>query len=352
MSERSRTYQKGNGNTKNNKANKCRGRTIFVDPQLLTKRKVIINDSTSKQMYKFGSEKRFVNYSKPYDAFFYDLPSVRDRFTTTLGKGKKHDFYKNVMRNKTHNYYDIPREFDLKRKNSPQYSFGKGRDICKRPEFDTVKSTPGVGSYNIGKNLGQDALKFSIFGREWANRKRSPGNAFITPGPGHYEEILKTNTKGDYSSSLYNNTWKISFSGPNRFKYEYVKTPGPGRYEYTTMFNKTGMHYTSKFHSMIAKTMSDRPKDFYAPFKISSTPGPGSYNVFSDFNGYTDIHKKCKCGRRLGHPPSTEGSTICNGDGRSYTSFMNKKYKNLRLNVNDSNTNNGSIQNKKYETIN
>ena len=134
-----------------------------------------------------------------------------------------------------------------------------------------------------------------------------------------------------------------------------VKTPGPGRYETTTMFNRTGLHYSSKFHSMMAKTMSDRPKDFYAPYKASTTPGPGSYDVFSDFNGYTDIHKKCKCGRRLGHPPITEGSTVCTRDGKSMTlsnDRKHKKSKNLNINDNDNNSTYGSKKkDKRYETI-
>ena len=41
----------------------CRGAKIYHDPQLLTKRKVIINISISKQMFKFGNEKRFINYT-------------------------------------------------------------------------------------------------------------------------------------------------------------------------------------------------------------------------------------------------------------------------------------------------
>ena len=85
-----------------------------------------------------------MNYARPYDSFFYDLSFVRNTFTAPLEKGKKYDFYKNVMRNKTHNY-DIPSEFDLKRRNTPQYSFGKGRDVCKKSEFNVVKPAPDVG---------------------------------------------------------------------------------------------------------------------------------------------------------------------------------------------------------------
>ena len=96
------------------------------------------------------------------------------------------------------------------------------------------------------------------------------------------------------------------------------------------MFNNTGLHYTSRFHSNIAKTISNRPRDFYAPYKMSTTPGPGSYDVFSDFNGYTDVHKKCKCGRRLGHPPIYDGPNAC--DKKSMTIYTesnrSKKKKN------------------------
>ena len=357
MSFRAKSYSKTIETSKDN-PNYCRGKKIYFNPQLLTKRKVIINTSTSKQMYKFGKEKRFQNYSKPYDAFFYDLPSVRDTFTTSLGKGTKYDFYKNVLRGKTHKYYDIPREFDLSRKNTPQYSFGKGRDVCKKPELKIDTGTPGVGSYNLRKNLGDDALKFSIFGREWAHRKISPSNAFITPGPGQYEESLKTNTSGNYISSLYGNTWKIKFAGPQRFKYATINTPGPGTYQMKTMFNRTGFHYTSRYNSMIAKTMSDRPRNFYAPIKKSSTPGPGSYDVFSDFCGYSDNHRKCKCGRRLGHPPVTEGDTPCDEFGKTINVNENRKFKNLKIKLDDISEKNSNSQNKnnknqdiRYKTI-
>ena len=282
--------------------NECLGSKYYLDPQLITKRRVGINTSTSKQMYKFSKAIRFPSHKKPYDAFYYNLPSVKDRFTTTFGYGTKYDFAKNVLKGKTDSYYDIPREFDIKRKNTPQYSFGRGRDLCIMPQFKIDKNTPGVGSYELRKDFGKDALKFSIFGREWDHRKKSPMNAFITPGPGYYEEVLKTNEKGRYSSSIYENTRQIKFIYPERYKTVKNNNPPPWAYNLGTMFNRTGMQFTSKFNSTIAKTMSNRPKNFYLPDKTSSYPGPGTYDSFSDFNGFTEIHRKCGCGRILGHP--------------------------------------------------
>ena len=312
--------------------NDCKGSRFYFDPQLLSKRKVGINTSTSKQMYQFGKERRFALYKKPYDAFFYDLPSVQDRFTTTFGYGRKFDFTKNVMKNKTHSFYDIPREFDVKRKNTPQFSFGKGRDICKRPELTIESFTPGVGTYNIRKELGSDALKFSIFGREWEHRRLSPSHTFITPGPGHYEEKLKTNENGKYSSSLFTNTRTIKFKGPEKGKTSSNNNPPPWAYNLGTMFNHTGLQFTSKFDSTIAKTISNRPKDFYSPNKISKFPGPGTYDTFSDFNGYTEIHRKCKCGRILGHPPAYDGNKCGKNYSRtlSYEENKNSKVKNKK----------------------
>ena len=90
------------------------------------------------------------------------------------------------------------------------------------------------------------------------------------------------------------------------------------------MFNRTGSQFTSKFHSTLAKTISNRPKDFYLPNKQSPFPGPGSYDSFSDFTGYTEIHKKCKCGRFLGHPPIYDDSKC----GINYSKTQNYEKEN------------------------
>jgi hypothetical protein len=254
------------------------------------------------------------------------------------------------MNGKTHSFYNIPREFDIKRKNSPQYSFGKGRDLCIMPEHKIEKNTPGVGTYELRKDFGKDALKFSIFGREWEHRKISPMNAFITPGPGYYEEVLKTNDKGRYSSSIFENTKQVKFIGPERGKVLKNNNPPPWAYNLGTMFNKTGLQFTSKFKSTIAKTMSDRPKDFYLPYKKSSFPGPGSYNSFSEFNGYNENKRRCKCGRVLGHPHANSEScdnyyskTISTDESkRSKMKLSLKKKTNLKINT--------SLENETKET--
>ena len=164
--------KESNGEKKNQNSSKSKEalEDPFYNPEVLTKVNVNINSSSSKQMYTIPKAERF-KYSKVGVDSIYNLPSVMEKRSAGLGYGQKNDFTKGGMRGKTDSIYNIPREFDLKRRNTPQYSFGKGRDVCKKPEFNVVKATPGVGTYNIGKNLGDDALKFSIFGREWVHRK-------------------------------------------------------------------------------------------------------------------------------------------------------------------------------------
>ena len=181
------------------------------------------------------------------------------------------------------------------------------------------------------------------------NRKISPSNAFITPGPGQYEESLKTNTLGNYISSHYSNTWKIKFDGPERFKVNDNGFPAPGQYEAKTMFTKTGLQFTSKFNSNIAKSMGIRPNTFYQPFKKNSSPGPGSYDVFSDFNGYTDKIQRCKCGRKLGHPNDCNASSI--RYSKTYSSIDSSKIsnKNKYTKTDSTKMNTKQNQNKRYQ---
>ena len=57
----------------------------------------------------------------------------------------------------------------------------------------------------------------------------------------------------------------------------------------------------------------------------------------------------------MGHPPITEGSTVCTRDGKSMTlsnDRKHKKSKNLNINDNDNNSTYGSKKkDKRYETI-
>ena len=93
------------------------------------------------------------------------------------------------------------------------------------------------------------------------------------------------------------------------------------------MLNRNGLQFSSKLNSTIVKTMSDRPKDFYLPYKQSSFPAPWSYDSFSEFTGYTEIYRKCKCGRVLRHQTIYEDSRFGGNYGKAQ-SFKDNKNQN------------------------
>ena len=265
----------------------------LLDPQLITKQKVTVNTSTSKQMYTFGRRQRFKDCAKTNENFFYNLPSIFDekarqqyRKGMGIGYGTKSDFTKGINKGKADKYYDIPREFELNRHKSPQYSFGQGRDVCKRPETVGKGNNPGPGTYNVRKEFGSDATKFSLFGRTWV--KGDGVKKSLYPGPGQYA-YLGINKTGRYPTSVFENSRQSQFLRTPRFNYNYNKNPSPDRYKAGELNkNYKGELFVSKYASNVAKTMSSRPRDFFQP-KLSTTPGPGSYDFFSDFAGFSRL---------------------------------------------------------------
>ena len=284
----------------------------FLTPEVLNKVDVNINSSTSKQMYSFPKGNRFKELRKTSETLFYNLPSTKSHRFAAFGFGGRSDFTSGLLKNKAQVYYEIPSDFNTRLRNghSPQYSFGKGREDCKRPTNNIDKNDPGPGAYNVRKPLGSDALKFSLFGRGWdkIDNFRLTRNL---PGPGHYNEKLAINGNGKYPTSTFGNTHQLGFARTERFKVKYNKYPGPGTYENDTIFNQTGYHCDSKWGSNMAKTMHERPPQFYAGFKMSTEPGPGSYDFFSDFEGFQRAGKVSygKRGKRKNHSRSvTEGN--------------------------------------------
>ena len=88
-----------------------------------------INRSKSKHTYSFSKSMRFEQLkSPPSKTFLYELPSVKNKRSTTMGYGKKFDFVIKHI-NKKVPFYDIPSDFNLKRPQTPAYSFGIARQF-------------------------------------------------------------------------------------------------------------------------------------------------------------------------------------------------------------------------------
>ena len=252
----------------------------LIPQEVLTKGNVIINTSPSKQMYSFPRAERFPNRKKGFDCFGYNIPSMMDKRGTSIGYGSKVDFTKKKS-GRSEQIYNIPREFDLSRSGSPKYTFGLGRENCYLPGTK-IKNNPGPGNYSTTKPFGSDACKFSLFSRR--NNDNSKSNY---PGPGSYGYIaLKEN--GRYPVSSIENPPRIGFGieqrkfgGPNN------KYPGPGAYRSQAFINGSGIIYNSNYRSNLGKSMGIKLGSFGGTTSTRNYPGPGSYNFFSDFEGFS-----------------------------------------------------------------
>jgi hypothetical protein len=179
-----------------------------------------LNMSPAKMMYSFPKSARFSlqkdNSSKTY---FYELPSVKSMRSSAIGFGNKYDFTNTVNKKKRKDipYYDIPSDFDKKKPHSPAFTFGISREyyakVLNEKEISHINNiAPGPGMYDYIKPFGNDALKFSLFGRDWARAKVIKGKEkVIIPGPGRYDHIA-SNEEGKYPISSFRNTARSSWS--------------------------------------------------------------------------------------------------------------------------------------------
>ena len=235
-----------------------------------------LNHSKSKYMYSFGKAQRFPIINRAYGgSFFYNLPSMKTKRSTSIGYGTKYDFTRDA-KSKSPVFYNYKSDFDQKNPSGPRYSFGLGRD---RMYKSTDIPGPGPANYNVLKPFGRDGIKYTM--RIKYNRSSSTDN-IGSPGPGAYSAVTKINPNGTYIVSKNENVHPVEFSKDKteRFNYHYEVTPGPSDYKKGSMFGKI---FDSKFRSTNGITM--RPK-----FKIMDSrdcyPGPGAYKDYSESGIY------------------------------------------------------------------
>ena len=267
----------------NSNISRYQSQSLF-NPELLTKRSVIINTSSSKAMYTFSKARRFHSLSKDNSSFFYNLPSMASNRSTFIGYGKKTNFVPSTL-GRSQSIYNIPREFDLNSSNngSPKYTFGLGREVCRVPNARDEKNTPGPNSYNPYKNFGENGLHYSMSFRYGGNSKN-----MNNPGPGSYK-FQQINLEGKYGSSTLRNSPLSKFPMAKRFKYSYNLNPGPGAYKDENLIKGDGFVYNSKYSTNLGKTMGKRLPTIGEKF---ITPGPGAYKYFSDFEGFGNFQFK------------------------------------------------------------
>lgn len=269
----------------------------IYNPELLSKRNVNINTSTSKEMYSFSTARRFQPRIRDESQFFYNLPTGMSHRGTSFGYGTKMSFsskgispgpgaYNYIKLNLKGRYIksDIP--------NSPQSKFGSA--IRFRNE-KVISDTPGPNTYNLESMIKGDGVVYnsrytSNLGKSMGLKLGKVGQNIITPGPGSYDH-MKMNLKGKYPSSILSNSIINSFGNEIRFRKAKVNdNPAPNAYKLESMIKGNGVIYNSKHSNNLGKTMGMR----FNTVAKTVTPGPGAYEFFSDFEGFYNYGRNKK----------------------------------------------------------
>ena len=269
----------------------------IYNPELLSKRKVIINTSTSKAMYSFPTAKRFKPSLRDDSSFFYNISKGLSKRGTSIGYGTKISF-SNLSQSPGPGAYNFMK-FNNKGRyprseypNSPQSKFGSA--IRFRSD-KIISDTPAPNSYNLesmikGNGVVYNSRYSSNLGKSMGLKLERTGQSIVTPGPGSYD-FMKLNLKGKYPSSILSNSVINSFGNEKRFRGRQDNaTPAPNAYRLEDMIKGNGIVYNSKHNSNLGKTIGMR---FNTTSKFV-TPGPGAYEFFSDFEGFYKYGKKNK----------------------------------------------------------
>ena len=183
--------------------------------QLYTQEQIVNhveNASPTKFMYSFSRAERFPAIKRTGKSdTFYNLPSVAMNRTAGIGYGTKSDFTKS--RNIKTEFISIKRDFDEGNQRGLKYSFGLGRDSFLKaycPGYKNIdKNVPGPAKYNVIRELGADAPKYSLHTicgeRGWTNKYMN------NPAPGTYSPVVRINSEGKYPVSQISNIKRYNF---------------------------------------------------------------------------------------------------------------------------------------------
>lgn len=175
------------------------------------------------------------------------------------------------------------------------YCFGTGREafgktVVNPENAGPDKGNPGPGEYQPQHPLGTEAVGFKL------KHKLNYGDDYHTalkkniPAPGTYEDVLRLDGNGRYTSSEFNNSKSARWAKDDKLRLppstHYV-VPGPGIYEHVGNVGQT-IQSASQYHTVATRIFGKEQRPEWHCHDRFKTPGPGTYVPPSDF-GYVTI---------------------------------------------------------------
>ena len=302
-------------------------RMAFYNPELISKRKVIINTSTSKQMFSFPTTKRFTEKIKDDSTFFYNIRTPFNKRSTSFGYGKKVAFLSNNQYpgpGSYHNLLNINKKGRYAISDLPNTQQNK---FCNEERFRSqtiANDYPSPSSYYPesmikGNGIIYNSRYRSNLGKSMGQRLEKVGQNIITPGPGSYK-YMNLNISGKYPSSLLSNSQQNQFGKEIRFKPPPEnRNPGPDAYKPESLIKGNGIVYNSRYSTNLGKTMGIKLNYL----NKSITPGPGAYEFFSDFEGFYKYGKNEKKKGKKGEDIEAEDNENKTDEGNNGSSSEN-----------------------------
>lgn len=246
-----------------------------------------INNSPSKMMFSFGKAERFplkvqTEFKPPL--IIKSLPRIKKKTHlrgVSLGYGKRFDI-STLCPLSPMGFYSNRSDFDQNNPHSPRFSFGAGREQVPNGSFITKDNgVPGVGNYSLVRKFGAEAPRVSMKG----SRSKEIEEKYITPGPGPIYDVANKPLR-NLVNSRFKNCRSVDFGKVSpRFKRSSMEGPSP--VDYQKLENFGGFHVESRYRNhnglSIPRSVRYRGNVFGT---INSNPGPGAYQVFSEFGIY------------------------------------------------------------------
>lgn len=252
-----------------------------------------LNTSVSKYHWSFSRASRFQEKQAKYSQFSlnvapYDVPPAFNKLSFSFGKETRQPFRAQSKRyidaSPAPGTYAPPRDFDGK---GTGWSFGKDTAILRGTL--SGKESPGPGAYSIVPgDFGKEGRKFTL-----RPKTSSPGTRYVDgkrnrdiPGPGTYEPKDSLDISGAYTISKYRNYKAMGFTARHVRTQSTGATPGPGAYQPHTDMSQTGDYFIAAFKSSQSRRFG---KADSRPGSVarSCAPGPGTYDLPSDFGIYS-----------------------------------------------------------------